>query len=250
MTSLLIVPDAHARPGVSNRRFDWLGQYVAETRPDIIMQMGDWWDFPSLSSYDKGKACFEGRRFKADVEAGLEAHGVLDLRLRPLKRRYSPRKVQLLGNHEERISRLVQATPELEGTISYECLRYKGWEQHGYLEAIDVEGFLFSHYFTSGVMGRPIGGESHARTLLLKQHQSCVQGHSHLWDFKELTRADGTKMQAFVTGCFIDPEQVEAYAGPAQKLWWSGLTLLKGAEGGHAGSFERVSTADLQRRYG
>lgn len=252
MTTGLLIGDPHARPGVDNRRFDWLGKLIAEVRPTWVAQMGDLFDMPSLSSYDKGRKSFEGRRYKADLEAGHDALSRIAGHLRPLRRRYVPRRLALLGNHEERIARAVEAAPELEGTLSYNDLDFAGfeWEQHGFLEPVVVDGMLLQHYAISGLMGRPISGENHARTLLLKGFTSCAVGHSHLWDYKELTRADGRKIQAFVCGWYGDPEQVEAYAGPAQKLWWSGVTLLRGLEDGYAGSFERISIADLQRRYG
>src|ERR1043165_5259660 len=95
---ILVVGDAHAKPGVSNRRFDWLGKYIVETRPKVVVDMGDWSDMESLSSYDKGKKSFEGRRYKKDIAAGAEARQRVADHLRRVRQRYAPRLVALGGN--------------------------------------------------------------------------------------------------------------------------------------------------------
>ena len=81
---------------------------------------GDFWDFPSLSSYDKGKLSFEGRRLKADIEIGNKA---MDLLLAPIKQEadYFPRMIFTLGNHEERLKRVAKDNPEMSG-FSYDYI--------------------------------------------------------------------------------------------------------------------------------
>ena len=75
----VVIPDAHARPGVPNDRFTWLGEYLLDLRlsnPEAsikVIDLGDWEDMPSLSSYDIGKKSYEGRRYLADVAAGIDA---------------------------------------------------------------------------------------------------------------------------------------------------------------------------------
>jgi len=41
----------------------WAGQYAVDKKPDVIVHIGDHWDMPSLSHYDKGTKSFEGRRY-------------------------------------------------------------------------------------------------------------------------------------------------------------------------------------------
>ena len=65
----LVIPDVQSKPGVTNEHLAWIGQYIADKRPDVIVQIGDFADLPSLSSYDVGKKSFEGRRYKSDLEA-------------------------------------------------------------------------------------------------------------------------------------------------------------------------------------
>ncbi len=48
----------------------------------MVINGGDFADMPSLSSYDIGKKTFEGRRYKADIEA---AHSAMEALLAPIK---------------------------------------------------------------------------------------------------------------------------------------------------------------------
>ena len=93
---------------------------------------------PSLSSYDVGTKSFEGRRYKADIEA---VHSGMEYLLAPIKaynakaakghrERYNPRLVLTMGNHENRIVRVINSDPKLDGTIGLGDLNYEryGWE--------------------------------------------------------------------------------------------------------------------------
>lgn len=258
---ILIIGDAHAKPGVSNERFVWAGRYAAEHQPEYIVDMGDWEDMPSLSSYDVGKKSYEGRRYSEDLKAAHQAreafeHG-LEVGNRALRKKhkplYRPTKVALGGNHGEgRISRVLEEDAKLVGTIGSEDLgaaKY-GWRYVPYREYVSIQGFTFCHLFASGVMGRPIGGEMPALTLIRKQLTSCVAGHNHLFDIAHRTRPDGTRVWGIFAGCYLAEDQIEDYAGQANKLWWRGLIRLKGAENGDFESIETISIRELRARYG
>jgi len=112
----LVIPDAHAKPGVSNSRFDLLGKHILATKPDVIVNIGDFADMESLSSYDKGKKSAELRRYKADVEAAKDA---LAKTFAPMeeynkqqrkngKKQYKPRMVMTIGNHSARLYRVAE----------------------------------------------------------------------------------------------------------------------------------------------
>jgi hypothetical protein len=254
-----IIGDAHARPGVSNRRFDWLGRMFADRRPDLIIDMGDWDDMPSLCSYDKGKACFEGRRYKKDIAAGVEARtrfkAALEKGNTKLSKaaRYTPRLVALGGNHgEARIGKAIQDDAKLEGLMSVGDFRHKdfGWEYHPFLKPFEFRGALFNHYFVKGVMGKPVGGESPALALIKTQFQTCFQGHSHLFDYAHRTRPDGQRVHAAHVGCYLDPDQYEDYAGPANALWARGITFIRNLHAGDFDALEWVDIREIRRAYG
>jgi hypothetical protein len=67
----LIIPDTQVKPNTPIDHLNWAGQYAVKMRPDVIVMIGDHWDMESLSSYDKGKKSFEGRRYTKDIEAGI-----------------------------------------------------------------------------------------------------------------------------------------------------------------------------------
>lgn len=262
MTDILVIPDSHTRPGISNRRFKWLGKLVLDLKPDVVVDLGDFTDFPSLSSYDgsqltggkKPTKVFEGRRYKDDVAAGIEARAFLHEELQRAGRK-RPRRIALGGNHDgDRLNRVTNLVPELEGTVAITDQMHKeyGWEYFPFLEPVDIAGFSFAHYHVGGVMGKPAAtGENPGSTMLKKLYCSAVQGHLHLWDESHRTKGTGQKIQAISAGVFLDPNQREGYAGPAQRLWDNGITLLKGADKGFAeGGFSFITIKQLQQAYG
>lgn len=248
MKNILVIPDSHCRPGVSNVRFEWTAKLIDERRPDVIVHLGDLFDMESLCTYDRGKKSFEGRRYSKDLAVG---HDALDKLGRVFNKRYRPRLEFLEGNHEHRICKAIEADGILDGTISLKDLKTEdfGWNFNPFLEPLVLEGVCFSHYFVSGVMAQAIGGENPATNLINKQHRSCVAGHLHLYDYSERTDGAGRKIQAVMAGCFLHPTQWESYAGPANKLWRNSLTFLHGVSGGQF-DLEMISIERLRRSYG
>lgn len=255
--SLLIIPDSHAKPGVGNERFEWLGNFIVDKQPDIIANLGDMADMESLSSYDVGKKSFEGRRYKEDVLAVIDAQEKLfrpirehNLRQRVLKKKqYTPRKVLTLGNHEHRISRAINDDPKLDGTLGISDLQYEefGWEVHPFKEIVVVEGISFTHYFPNGLMDRAMSGNV-AKNILAKYHRSAAQGHSHLLDVATANLADGKRIWSLVCGCYL--EHTEEYVSKlVQQMWWRGVVLLHRVRDGDFDP-EFISLDYIKRTYG
>lgn len=216
----LVIPDCQVKPGVDVSHMDWIGRYIVDKLPDVIVCIGDFADMPSLSSYDRGKRSFEGRHYSDDIAAAKAAMKRLLAPMKALnedrrKRKkgpYKPRMVMTLGNHEDRIRRAIEEDGRLYGTIGMEDLQYKesGWEVHPFLEVVVVDGIAYSHYFTSGVMGRPV---TTARALVKSRHMSATMGHTQLSDiYMGDVRADGTPMIGLFCGtCYLHDEE---YLGP------------------------------------
>jgi hypothetical protein len=250
----LVIPDSHAKPGVPNDRYVWAGRLAVHRKPSVIVDIGDWYDMPSLSSYDKGKKAFEGRRYVNDVRVGKEARAAFN---RPIsdynrhagKRQYRPRKESCLGNHEQRIERVSEISPELEGKISLLDLGHKeyGWNLNPYMEPVVIDGVSYAHCFGSGVMARPVSGEHPAYSLIKTQLTSCVAGHVHTRDFCERTRPDGSSINACVVGCYFGHK--EEYARHANNIYWRGLVLLHVYKDGHFDP-EYIGYDEVRRLYG
>lgn len=232
---VLVIPDTQVRPGDDLEFLKRIGRYMVDKQPEVIVHLGDHWDFPSLSSYDVGKKAFEGRRYKADVNAGNDGMKAL---LSPLeeynkqqvknrKKKYDPRLVYCTGNHCNRVVKAVNSDPKLEGTIGIEDLNLEGWEVHPFLDVVVIDGVAYSHYFTSGVLGRPA---TSAQAQLNKKHMSCVAGHQQGLQIAMAQAADGRRLTSVIAGsCY---EHDEDYMGPQGNKHWRGcLTLHNVNEG-------------------
>ena len=230
--NLLVIGDPHAHPDYDNSRFTALGKYIAREKPQIIVCIGDMADMPSLSSYDRGTKGFEGRRYKKDVSAAIDAQKKLFAPINRV-RGYKPKLHMCMGNHEDRIVRAVNTTPELDGAIGLHDLKYEdfGWKVTPFKRSVAIQGISFSHYFTSGVAGRPISSVHIGHALVTKLHCSAVQGHSHLFNHSEQTRPDGQKIFGLSAGCFSHPKYTESWCQDTEYQWWRGVILLEGLDG-------------------
>ena len=244
MATHLVIGDPHCNPKASNDRFLWAGKLARDLKPDTIICMGDFSSLDSLSSYDKGKKSFEGRRYKKDID---HAHDALEKFNKGLNGRRS-RKVMLLGNHEDRIDRIVDETPELDGTISTKDLKFKefGWEVIAYQEPVAIDGVHYCHNYPTGIMGKPISGDNIARSLLLKNKVSSTVGHCHLFDYSMCTIPSGRKVLGLSAGCYLHHK--EEYARNTQRLWWSGLIVKRDVRQGEY-DIETVEYNTVKRRY-
>ena len=245
MATHLVIGDPHCNPKASNDRFLWAGKLARDLKPDTIICMGDFSSLDSLSSYDKGKKSFEGRRYKKDID---HAHDALEKFNKGLNGRRS-RKVMLLGNHEDRIDRIVDETPELDGTISTKDLKFKefGWEVFAYQEPVAIDGVHYCHNYPTGIMGKPISGDNIARSLLLKNKVSSTVGHCHLFDYSMCTIPSGRKVLGLSAGCYLHHK--EEYARNTQRLWWSGLIVKRNVRQGEY-DIETIEYNTVKRRYG
>lgn len=248
-----IIPDTQADPSRPDEHLRWAGEYCAEKKPDVIIHLGDHWNMGSLSTYDKGKGSAEGRRVLKDIEAGNRAMDKFmapirkeQKRMRKAKKKiWKPRMVFIMGNHEHRIERAIDDDIALDGLISYDLFNLvdHGWEVVPFLEVKVIDGVAYSHYFTSGVMGRPV---SSARLMLTKKHMSCVMGHVQDRDIAFAKRADGTPMTGIFAGIYYQHD--EEYLNPQTNESWRGCWMLHEVEDG---AFDEmpVSLRFLREKY-
>lgn len=237
----LIIPDTQVKPGVPTSHLEWAGKYVKEQKPDVLIHLGDHWDMPSLSSYDRGKKAFEGRRYKSDIEAGNKA---MDLFTKQYRGTVDCEEVFLIGNHEERIERAVEADAVLEGVIGYQDLNLAGWNVVPYRKVIERNGVAFCHYFYNPMTGRPWSGQ--ASSVLKNVGQSFVQGHRQGLDIALQQLPSGKRRRGVICGSFYQHD--ESYLGP-QGDHWRGLLVLHEVRDGDFDIME-VSLDFLRRRYG
>ena len=258
MTKHIFIPDMQVKPGVNTDHIEALGHYIVEKQPDVIINVGDTWDMPSLSSFDRaGSKKMEGQRYLEDVQAGNDA---MDRLMKPLyrfnrqqaankKKQYKPQLEFFMGNHEYRNNRATENEAKLDGLLSTDAFNLKehGWNIHEFLEVEDIDGILYSHYFVnpSGLTGFPIGGTIDNKL----RHIGCSfsQGHQQQLQYGIKYTAAGTALHGLVCGSFYSHD--EDYLGPQKnKEHWRGIVMKHEVrEGRYDPMF--VSLDYLLRRY-
>ena len=251
---ILVIPDAQVKEGVPLEHLSWAGEAICEYRPDVVVNIGDFADMPSLSSHDvKGSKYFEGLRYTKDVEVTKEAMKMLLAPLRSLQAKqkqnkekiYKPRMVLTLGNHENRINRAVNNNPMLDGLVSTKDLEYeRDWEVFEFLHPVFINGVGFNHYWPVGAMGRPAASPT---AIISKLHMSCVAGHQQGKAIAYGKRADGKPICAIIAGSFYQHD--ESYMDQLSNRHWRGLVVLNDVKDG---SFDEMmlSIEYLERKYG
>lgn len=254
MRKHLVIPDTQVAPGTPTAHLSWIGQYIVDKKPDVVMNLGDFWDMPALCSYDRLKPRkMEGRRVVDDIEAGNVAMDVLMEPLRAEQERqrrnkekiYKPELHFILGNHEERIERAVDDDPyQLEGVLGYDLLNLADWTVHPFLEIADIDGVWYSHYFYNQKTGKPLG--SQPMTRLKDVGHTFTMGHQQGLQEARRTLADGTIQRAIIAGsCYLHRND---YMGPQGDNDWSGILVKHEVRDGQYDLME-VSLDYLCRRY-
>ena len=242
----LIIGDSHDEPNVAQDRFRWLGKFAADLKPNTIIDLGDFANMGSLSRFDVGKRAAEGKRYADDIASAIRARKLINGGLRRLK--HKPRLIALEGNHEYRITKATDEQPSLYGHMSTGDLQLTelGWEHYPFKVPVNVDGVLYCHYFSGG-NGNPIGGTNLGASILRHNIMSCVQGHSHIFDYSERTRGDGRKAFGLSAGCYF--QHYMDSAGPSNQMYWRGLVVLHDVVDGY-GEIEKVSLDWVEKHYG
>jgi hypothetical protein len=161
------------------------------------------------------------------------------------RKRWNPRLILTLGNHEDRINRAIEEDRKLSGLMSIDDLRYEeyGWEVIPFLEPVVVDGIAYCHYFPSGVRGNAI---TSARMLINKKHMSCIAGHQQGRDVAYGVRGDGVHLMSIIAGSFYQHD--EAYLNHQTNNHWRGIIMLNEVVNG---SFDEmfVSMNYLREKY-
>ncbi len=249
----IVIGDTQVKEGVPMVHLSWIGRYIVDQfaeRDVAIIHVGDHWDMPSLSSYDKGKRQMEGRRYKADIRAGNKGFDLLNAPLAEYnegrRKPWLPERHITLGNHEHRITRACEADPQLEGALSLEHLNAAawGWTVHPFLDPVVIDGIHYAHYFYHPNTGRPYGGENLYTRLKTIGH-SFTMGHQQ--GLQHAIRPVGkSRHQGLVVGsCYLHEEQ---YLGPQSTSYWRGIVVCHQVE---AGAYDAmfVSLEFLCRKY-
>ena len=133
-----------------------------------------------------------------------------------------------MGNHEYRIVRFTDDNPEFGELLNEQILLLNEWEVYPFLQHVNIEDILFSHYFKSQGSKYPIGGTMQNRLNRIKE--SFVQGHEQGIKFDRIITLRRT-ITGLVCGSFYTHD--EDYMGPqGNRTHWRGCCYLENASKG------------------
>lgn len=242
---ILCIPDAHASVDTTNERFAWVGKLAAERRPDIIVQIGDFFSFDSVSGHEKGgtikfskKPSFENE-FKVCVDALRQFEA-------QLPKKYNPKKYVTFGNHEQRLYEFENMTPTCDRTYTARLeglFEGHGWQWSPYGAKVYIEGVMFTHR-PFNVMGKPEGWAAIKSSAMT----DIYVGHDHL-RFEETVVKQDDAVTVISGGCFMPDGYLPNYAQACKTGWWYGCQILT-VEDGKITETEWISMKTLEKKYG
>lgn len=253
----LVIPDTQVRPGVPIDHLGWIGRYIVDKKPDVVVHLGDFADMESLSTYDKGTKKHEGKRLLADIAASKRAMAVL---LQPLKdhnkkcretkhKQYKPKKYLTIGNHENRITRAANASSEMDGFLDISLLEYgKDWIVVPFLQVVELDGVQYAHYFPRNAVGKitqDTRGAPNAKAQAQREMKSSTAGHLQGLD-THIHQLQDRRVYSMIAGsCYLHEED---YLTPQGTKYWRGIIVKHGVKNGEYDCMQ-VSLDYLCQRY-
>lgn len=252
----VVMTCAHSDPSIPNDRFDWLGEFLYDVRPDYVIDLGDGADLKSLNSFDtRYPQAIVAQNYESDINHYNDAMDRMRRKFRTMKKK-RPAFFGFEGNHENRIKKAIANDPRLEGAtygISFSHLQTDVWfdEYHQYNNSapaiFDYDGVSYAHYIASGNYGTAMSGLHHAYGLVQKRHCSTTVGHSHKRSIFFKDDAHPHPTIGLVAGCFKGGE--EGWAGQSNMEWWKGVIVKRNVQNGYYEP-EFVSLGRLRDVYG
>lgn len=252
----VVLTCAHSDPSIPNDRFDWLGEFLYDVRPDYVIDLGDGADLKSLNSFDtRYPQAIVAQNYESDINHYNDAMERMRRKFRTMKKK-RPAFFGFEGNHENRIKKAIANDPRLEGAtygISFSHLQTDVWfdEYHQYNNSapaiFDYDGVSYAHYIASGNYGTAMSGLHHAYGLVQKRHCSTTVGHSHKRSLFFKDDAHPHPTIGLVAGCFKGGE--EGWAGQSNMEWWKGVIVKRNVQDGYYEP-EFVSLGRLRDVYG
>lgn len=242
------IGDAHDSPSLPDKsRFKWMARHAAATRPDYVVQIGDFADFDSLSRHDAPGSLSQKIRpsYANDMASLEEALATFHKEAAGLRLHVT------LGNHEARVLRFERGTAEIEGALWQPLMdlfaRY-GWRTHDEGEFFFIGAVGFVHAPRT-LMNREFGGKT-LNAIANDAVFSIVFGHSHRGQIVHAPKIGPLGGVTIVNlGTSLPSGYIKEYAKVAMTSWTWGvydLTIQNGRIIGH--SFIPMET--LRERYG
>lgn len=248
---IVVIGDTHDSPEVEKDRFYWLGRFVADTAPDAVVQIGDLLTLDSLNTYIPNESFYGKAKpsYMRDLASGEEALEMFD---RGVADTLVPIKHITLGNHERRLWKFEDKTPEVYGMMQTQftkLLESHGWGWTEYGEFYFIGGVGFVHV-PLNELEKPYGGKTANHRVCLDSTFDIVWGHTHKdSNYKVSKIGPRNYVRSLNVGCALPYQHVEKYASHGTTGWSWGVYLI-GISGGHIQSWEWTSMLELEKRYG
>jgi hypothetical protein len=205
-----MIPDTQIFPGSKLTHLPAAAKYLRKHKPEKIVIIGDWWDMPSLSSYDKpGDKGWETKDVQADLDAGWDAMTSFEQRI---VRASHSAGMRMLNNYLSVDELILSPLKELEVAT------------HDFLEIVELDGICYSHYFVnpSSLMSNAIGGAIESK--LKNLGHSFTMGHQQQKQTGEIYTCTGQRRRGLVCGRFY--QDYHEYLGKQKNAQsWSGIML-------------------------
>lgn len=245
---IAVIPDTQDKPGAPKDHADWIGRWVKDRNPAVVVHLGDGPDMGSCSTHDEaGSLTAEGRSIGADLASWDEWLARFDR----ASKGWKGKKKVAKGNHCRRLDTYINANPETRDTFGPDPFGYArhGWEVHEFLEPFEVAGIWFSHFFprsASGKVTQTRNGAPTALAMVKREMRSCIAGHTQGLDVACLTVGGKTLRGVIAGSCYLHTED---YLSPQGQGHWAGVLELNEAADGYFDLCE-VSLEYLCRKYG
>jgi hypothetical protein len=248
---VMAIGDPHDKPGRDKRRFTWMGRHAAETRPDVIVSIGDWCSADSLSTHELPGSANDAERpgFWEELDSLSES---LALFAREYPGSEAVPRIHCHGNHEHRTRRAANRQPKLNGDMPVRlenAFAQFMWRTHEFGEFVDIGGVDFVHIPLS-IMGKEMGGEMMERNAGMKSLRDLVCGHTHRANVLTVMKVGQQRQVKVVNlGTSMPYGLVEKYTGLAPTGWFYGIHELT-IRNGQISAVRQWDMLELENLYG
>lgn len=246
---VLAIGDLHDHPALPKDRGEWIGKLARDERVAKIISIGDAFTFDSLCHHiDNGT--FNGR-LKGTIQNDLASANEMLQAINAGLGDHQPPKHITVGNHEHRIYRFEDTSPEVFGILSAEfesVLTRNGWTFSPY-GAWHFDGGVGFVHCPLNTIGQPYGGASR-QPLLRDMVFDVVRGHDHeAYDHSAKKLGPLGNVRLIGLGCALPDGHIESYAEHCLTGWWWGVHILT-LQGGRITDVQKLTMRTLQERYG
>lgn len=223
---VLVIGDAHDKPGRCKERFRWIGKHIAQGNYDAVVVIGDVASIDSLSGHEKPGSRGDAERpaFYEDLESFEQAlsilHSELPVRSVPIHLTW--------GNHEERTWTVANLQPKQCGDLPIRLeqipARY-GWRTYRYGTFLNLFGIDFVHTPLNR-MNKPSNGDLAERIHANKSVRDLVVGHTHYYNVVTVLK-NRARTRVVNVGTAMPWGVVETYNSPGSPPQDYGIVELR-----------------------